>query len=194
MAQKFVSPIAPVWSLGVVSTLLAVFVITSNATTTSGQIPTMPPVPNDDLAITVGQPALSPATPTPPSPPTNIPPPTIEITSPHDGQRVPVGELTIKGISSDDKKSACRVYVDVNDITPMRNASGIDFGDHSRWNFKYTQDYKLITEGSNELTAKISCFAPGNPIPLSEWDTVNVTGVAAADTVDGEEENEEDQE
>jgi hypothetical protein len=184
---KFASPLTTASSIVVVSTLLLVSVIASNSAPTSAQVTGMPSVPNDNPTITGGQPA-------PPTPPTDIPPPTIEITSPQDGQQVPVGELMIEGVSSDDKEKSCRVYADVNDITPMRNASGIDFGDHSRWNFKYTQDYKLITEGSNELTAKISCFAPSNPIPLSEWDTVNVTGVAAADTIEGEEGNEEDQE
>ena len=72
------------------------------------------------------------------------------------------------------------MYADVNDVTPMKNIttagdSGIDF---SRWSFTYTQDYQLIKEGENELTTKISCYATGNPTPLYEWHTVNVTGVA----------------
>ena len=37
----------------------------------------------------------------------NIPPPTIEITSLQEG--VPVGELTIEGVSSDDQESDCQV-------------------------------------------------------------------------------------
>jgi hypothetical protein len=53
----------------------------------------------------------------------NIPPPTISITSLEDGQEVPAGELTIEGISSDDEESNCQVYADVNDITPMQNAT-----------------------------------------------------------------------
>ena len=39
----------------------------------------------------------------------NIPPPTIEITSLQEGERVPVGELTIEGVSSDDQESDCQV-------------------------------------------------------------------------------------
>ena len=74
------------------------------------------------------------------------------------------------------------MYADVNDITPLQNATALgDSGkenDFSKWSFTYTQDYQLIKEGSNELTAKISCYPAGNPTPLSEWHTVNVTGVA----------------
>jgi hypothetical protein len=126
--------------------------------------------------------------------------PTVQITSVQDGQQVPPGELTIQGISSDDEEADCQVYADVNDVTPMRNVtasspSGED-NDFSQWTFTYTQDYQLIKLGENELTAKISCSDNGefdlNPFPaadaqatsssspLSEWHTVNVTGVAGA--------------
>jgi hypothetical protein len=49
--------------------------------------------------------------------------PTIQITTPQDGQQVPPGELTIHWISSDDEETECQVYADVNDITPMRNVT-----------------------------------------------------------------------
>jgi hypothetical protein len=65
--------------------------------------------------------------------------------------------------------------------------------DFSKWTFTYTQDYQLIKEGENELTAKISCFDDGaldlNPFPtgtaasdspISEWHTINVTGSLGA--------------
>ena len=68
--------------------------------------------------------------------------------------------------------------------------------DFSKWIFTYTQDYQLIKEGENELTAKISCFDDGaldlNPFPtgtaasdspLSEWHTINVTGSLGAPPV-----------
>lgn len=112
----------------------------------------------------------------------NIPTPTIEITSLQEGEGVPVGELTIEGVSSDDQESDCQVYADVNDMTPMRNVTAIDLGeggddDFSRWTFTYSQDYQLIKEGINELTAKISCFGDGST-PVSEWHSINVTGGA----------------
>jgi hypothetical protein len=88
----------------------------------------------------------------------------------------------IEGTSSDNVESNCQVYADVNDVAPLQNAtaagpSGSD-DDFSQWTFVYTKDYQLITEGANELTAKISCFNGNNPIPVSEWHSINVTGVA----------------
>jgi hypothetical protein len=129
--------------------------------------------------------------------------PTIQITTPQDGQQVPPGELSIQGISSDDEETDCQVYADVNDITPMRNVTAAgdseEDNDFSKWTFKYTQDYQLIKQGENELTAKISCSDNGdfdlNPFPttgaqttsssspLSEWHTVNVTAVQGAAAV-----------
>jgi hypothetical protein len=134
----------------------------------------------------------------PPSTDTGLP--TIQIVSPHDGQLVPPGELTIQGFSSDNVETDCQVYADVNDITPMlRVTAAGDSGealDFSKWTFTYTQDYQLIKEGENELTAKISCFDDGaldlNPFPtgtgasdspLSEWHTINVTGSLGAPPV-----------
>ena len=148
---------------------------------------------------------------------------TIQITTPQDGQQVPPGELSIQGISSDDEETDCQVYADVNDITPMRNVTAAgdseEDNDFSKWTFKYTQDYQLIKQGENELTAKISCSDNGdfdlNPFPaggaqttsssspLSEWHTVNVTGITGAPSVplplpiadnteDGEESNDDE--
>src|SRR5919106_4381800 len=139
--------------------------------------------------------AQSLTTSSPPSTDTGLP--TIQIVSPHDGQLVPPGELTIQGISSDNEETDCQVYADVNDITPMRQVTAAgDSGealDFSKWAFTYSQDYQLIKEGENELTAKISCFDDGaldlNPFPtgtaasastLSEWHTINVTGSLGA--------------
>jgi hypothetical protein len=136
----------------------------------------------------------------PSSPSTDTVYPIVQIVSPHDSQLVPPGELTIQGISSDNEETDCQVYADVNDITPMlRVMAAGDSGealDFSKWTFTYTQDYQLIKEGENELTAKISCFDDGaldlNPFPagtaasdspLSEWHTINVTALLGAPLV-----------
>jgi hypothetical protein len=115
------------------------------------------------------------------SPNTSIPPtPTIQITSHQDGSQVPVGELTLQGTSSDNQESNCQVYADVNDISPLQNATAAGTNgdnDYSQWTFTYTQDYQLIVQGVNELTAKISCLDNVTAAPLSEWHSVNVTGV-----------------
>jgi hypothetical protein len=142
--------------------------------------------------------AQSLTTSSPPSTETGLP--TIQVVSPHDGQPVPPGELTIQGISSDNEETDCQVYADENDITPLQRVTATgDSGealDFSKWTFTYTQDYQLIKEGENELTAKISCFDDGaldlNPFPtgtaasdspLSEWHTINITGAVGAPSV-----------
>ena len=142
---------------------------------------------------------LSTSEPPSPSPSSAAGLPTIQITSVQDGQQVPPGELTVQGISSDTEDTDCEVFADVNDVTPMQNVTAAaDSGDDfSTWTFTYSEDYQLISQGQNELTAKISCPAgeeldlnpltsspgaasPTSSGPLNEWHTVNVTGVAGA--------------
>jgi hypothetical protein len=140
--------------------------------------------------------------PTPFSPSSSTSLPAIQITSPQEGQQVPPGELTIQGTTSDDENTNCRVYADVNDITPMQNVTAAGDSkknnDFSKWSFTYTPEYQLIKQGENELTAKITCSDERNPntdalllmstssapptssSPLSKWHTVNVTGVVGA--------------
>jgi hypothetical protein len=116
--------------------------------------------------------------------------PTIQITSPQDGQQVPPGELSIQGISSDNEDTDCKVFADVNDNTPMQNVTATgdseEKDDFSEWTFTYSQGYQLIEEGENELTAKITCLVrdvvngvvdmKSNGTSMSKWFTVNVTG------------------
>ena len=71
----------------------------------------------------------------------------VKITSPSTGQEIPVGELTIFGISTDNSTSDCQVHVDVDDTKPFQKATATGpmiKDDYSTWIFTYTQDYCLI--------------------------------------------------
>jgi hypothetical protein len=159
---------------------ISLSIMSVNAISVIAQFPSIPSIPTEEDEVDDQQ---FPTTDNPSAANTsNIPPPTISITSIEEGQEVPVGELVIEGTSSDSEESNCQVYADVNDIAPLQNAtaagpSGAE-DDFSQWTFVYTEDYQLITEGANELTAKISCYNANNPTPMSEWHSINVTGVA----------------
>ena len=106
------------------------------------------------------------------------PPAEVSITSPTNGQNVSTGELTISGTSSDTPDSQCLVYVDWNDRKPFQRAVAAGPGgneDYSKWSFTYTDTYHTITNGTNDLTSKVSCIA--NPANLTKWSSINVTGV-----------------
>src|ERR687892_1344655 len=102
----------------------------------------------------------------------------IKITSPSTGQQVPAGELTISGISTDNATTDCTVYADWNNLKPFQTAVATGPGgvnDYSTWNYTYTNNYHLITNGTNELTAKLSCVS--TPTNLTKWNSVIVVGV-----------------
>ena len=114
----------------------------------------------------------------------------VKITSHEQGQEVPVGELTISGISTDNATSDCIVYADMNDIKPFQKAIATGPGglnDYSTWNFTYTQNYHLITNGTNELTSKLSCVS--TPTNLTKWNSVIVIGIEDIGAVEGEQQN-----
>ena len=101
----------------------------------------------------------------------------VKITSPPAGQQVPVGELTISGISTDNVNTDCTVYADWNDQKPFQKAVATGPGgvnDYSTWNFTYTKNYNLITNGTNNLTSKLSCLS--SPTNVTKWNSINVTG------------------
>src|ERR687892_2547708 len=112
----------------------------------------------------------------------------IKITSPSTGQQVPTGELTISGISTDNVNTDCTVYADINNTKPFQKAlatgpGGLD--DYSTWTFTYTDDYHLITNGTNDLTSKLSCIDESNVGSAANFTksySINVIGVAAATT------------
>ncbi|MDQ3868819.1 MAG: hypothetical protein M3250_04590 [Thermoproteota archaeon] len=101
----------------------------------------------------------------------------IKITSPVTGQRIPIGELTISGTSTDNTTTDCTVYADWNDQKPFQKAIATGPGgvnDYSTWTFTYTDKYHLITNGTNNLTSKLSCL--NNPTNLTKWNSIDVIG------------------
>src|SRR5215217_6703764 len=104
----------------------------------------------------------------------------VNITSPLAGQQVPAGNLTVTGISSDNSTTDCQIWLGWNEQKPFQNAIATGPGgvnDYSNWTFTYTKDYHLITNGTNELTAKLSCT--DNSIPVA-WDSVDVLGTSSS--------------
>jgi hypothetical protein len=119
-----------------------------------------------------------------------IPPITlgIKITSPSTGQQVPAGKLTISGTSTDNATTDCTVYTDWNNTKPFQTAVATGPGgvnDYSRWTFTYTNNYHLITNGTNNLTSKLSCIddSNGGTANLTKFYSVNVAGVATANNM-----------
>src|ERR687890_1958329 len=107
----------------------------------------------------------------------------IKITSPVADQEVPVGELTISGISTDNVTTDCTVYADWNNLKPFQTAVATGPGgvnDYSTWNFTYSDDYHLITNGTNDLTSKLSCVDDSNSgtANLTKNYSVDVIGIA----------------
>jgi len=97
-------------------------------------------------------------------------------------QKVPVGELTISGTSTDNQTTNCQVYVDINDQKPFQIAIATGpngANDYSRWTFTYTDKYYLIVDGLNDLTAKLSCIDDdnNNAAEVTKYYSVNVIGV-----------------
>jgi len=104
----------------------------------------------------------------------------VKITSPKPNQTVPIGKLTIYGTSSDVPETNCHVYVDWNDAKPMQIVTDVGPGgpnDYSNWTFTYTQNYHLVSVGTNELTSKISCYgSSGVSNVTTKYYSINVTG------------------
>ena len=109
----------------------------------------------------------------------------VTIESHEEDQLAPIGPLTISGISSDDSTTDCEVYLDWNDLKPFQKAkpnainntnlvNTVPRDDFSNWTYTFTKDYHEIANGTNELTAKLSCLAyPNN---YTKFTSVNITG------------------
>jgi hypothetical protein len=108
----------------------------------------------------------------------------VTITYPSDNESVSVGELTIFGTAKYNATNDCTVYADWNDSKPMQKTTpaGLNFtefgrksNDYSTWTFTYTSNYHQISEGANELTAKLSCDI--GPFNTTKYDSVHVIGL-----------------
>jgi hypothetical protein len=104
----------------------------------------------------------------------------VTITSPQDGQKVPVGQdLEVTGTSIANAASDCKITVNLNRVKPYQPAVAGGPGganDYSQWSITLTSKYTPIEEGQNRIAAKISCSSDPN---LKQFAHVNVTGVAA---------------
>ena len=110
--------------------------------------------------------------------PSSLPDNAVTITSPTDGQKVPVGQdLEVTGTSIAKPGSGCKISVNLNRIRPLQPAaatghSGAD--DYSQWSATLSSKYASIQEGQNRIAARISC---GSDPSLRQFAHVNVTGV-----------------
>ena len=106
----------------------------------------------------------------------------IKILSPKSGKEIPVGNLTIFGISTDNEKSNCSVLVDWNNQKPFQEAKATGpYGndDYSSWTFTYSPSYHTVKNGLNDLTSKLECVE--NSKVTTKWHSINVTGVITKD-------------
>jgi hypothetical protein len=90
----------------------------------------------------------------------------VKITSPQRGQQIPIStsNLNISGKSTDNPTADdCQVSVIVNDVKPYQPATtNGNIGaknDYSKWFFDLGSNYTSINEGTNEITAKLSCLS-----------------------------------
>ena len=107
--------------------------------------------------------------------------PKIKILSPYSSQKIPIANnnnnLVVSGTSSYDRSKDCRVSVLLNGVKPYQKtiATGNNgASDYSTWKYKLDPSYTVITEGSNKLTAKITCL--DNPTSLSKWTSIDLIG------------------
>ena len=102
----------------------------------------------------------------------------LKITSPTSGQQVPIDRLIIFGTSTDNAATDCQIYINSNVLKPFKKVLASGPGgtnDYSTWTFIYNENYHIITQGVNKLTAKLTCYF--NHTNLIKWYSVNVIGV-----------------
>jgi hypothetical protein len=116
--------------------------------------------------------------------------PGVKITSHSQGQHVPMGMLSITGISTDNSTTVCNVYIILNEIKPYQrvNPTGINTTcnqDYSIWNYTFTPEYTTIQEGNNRMVSKITCLDHSGirNENLTKFNSLNVTGIRIEDNV-----------
>jgi hypothetical protein len=101
----------------------------------------------------------------------------VTITSPTDGQQVPIGQdLTVTGTSIGNSTSGCNIHINLNRVSPSLPATATGPGgpnDYSQWSARLTSNYTSIHEGENRIGARISCADES----MRQRTSVNVTGV-----------------
>jgi hypothetical protein len=101
----------------------------------------------------------------------------VTITSPTDGQQVPIGQdLTVTGTSIGNSTSDCNIHINLNRVSPSLPATATGPGgpnDYSQWSATLTSNYTSIHEGENRIGARISCADES----MRQRTSVNVTGV-----------------
>jgi hypothetical protein len=103
--------------------------------------------------------------------------PFVRITTPDPDDRVPIGNLTIYGRSSDNATTPCLVSVSLNGEWPPDSATPSGPAgkeDYSRWKYTFDPYFALIEEGENLIESNIFCQQAGNN--STAWDSINVTG------------------
>jgi hypothetical protein len=102
----------------------------------------------------------------------------VKITAPANDQQVSFQNsnnrsLQLTGTSTDTINTDCQVSVIANDIRPYQNTTATGSGgksDYSTWTYSLTPS--LIKEGSNKITARVSCV---NPYATSIASTASTT-------------------
>jgi hypothetical protein len=105
--------------------------------------------------------------------------PKIKILSPYDDQKVSItnNNLVVSGTSSDDRSKDCKVSILLNGIKPYQKtiATGKNgANDYSTWRYKLEPRYTAIKDGSNKLTAKVTCF--DDPHSSNKWTSIHLIG------------------
>ena len=111
--------------------------------------------------------------------------PGLRIVTPPQNSSVPIGELSVEGVSTDNATTDCQVSVDINDVKPYQNASATGpegEGDFSNWTYTFTSNYSLVINGINEITSRMICF--DGESNATKYYSRNVTGVSSDESLD----------